>query len=66
MKNHPLRPAPALLAKLGSIAVHVDEGLGQGGHAFDRMALASLLVDPEVADWLAEMRKLAMIPEKRG
>lgn len=61
----PFNPAPALLCKLGSIAVHVEEMFSPKGHEFDRVALASLLADPEVKAWLAEMDALAMLPKKR-
>lgn len=58
-------PSISVLAKLASIAVHVDEMLSTDGHHFDRIALAQLLDDPEVQTFLAAGRKLAMIPEKR-
>lgn len=60
-----LTPTPALLAKLGSIAVHADEFMSADGHAFDRTALLSLLADPEVVDWLKAMETLALVPRKR-
>lgn len=65
MNSNPMKPAPALLCKLGSIAVHAEEMLGLGAHDFDRIALAELLKDPEVRAWLEEMDKLAMVPKKR-
>lgn len=58
-------PSPALLCKLGSIAVHVEEMLSPDGHAFDRIALDNLLKDEEVKAWLKEMDRLAMLPKKR-
>lgn len=54
-KSDPLNPSLALLAKLGSIIVHVEEGLSETGHVFDRIAIQSLLQDPEVAAWLRAM-----------
>jgi hypothetical protein len=60
-----LRPKPALLAKVGAIVVHADELLSPGGHAFDRAALRSLLDDPDVGQWLQEMRRMALVPRKR-
>jgi len=60
-----LKPSPALLCKLGSIAVHVDEMLSADGHAFDRVALQALMDDPDVKEWLAAMDKMAMVPRKR-
>ncbi len=63
--SDPLKPSPALLSKLGSIVVHADEGLSSDGHAFDIEAIRSLLADPEVTTWLAEMDAMAFIPKKR-
>lgn len=61
----PLKPSPALLAKLGSIAVHADEMMSDDGHHYDRMALQQLIADPEVAEWIAAMNAMAMVPRKR-
>lgn len=60
-----LQPSPALLAKLGSIAVHVDEMLSADGHAYDRFALEQLIRDPDVTAWIEEMNGMAMVPRKR-
>jgi len=60
-----LNPSVSVLAKLASIAVHVEEILSADGHDFDRVAIKSLLTDPEVSAFLSAGRKLAMIPEKR-
>lgn len=38
----------SLAAKLGSIAVHVEESLGAKGHPLDVVALNGLLKDDEV------------------
>jgi hypothetical protein len=54
-----------LLAKLGSVIVHVEECLSPTGHAFDLAAINSLIEDPEVQEFLKEMRLLALLPEKR-
>ena len=59
------RPSTQLLCKLGSVVVHAEELLSPSGHAFDRTALDALLCDHEVCEWLARMRELALIPEKR-
>lgn len=56
----------ALLVKLGSIAVHVDEMMSPDGHQFDKTTLEVLLRDAEVVEWLAAMDKLALIPRKRN
>lgn len=59
-------PPVALLCKLGSIAVHVDEAAGKGGHEFDWVAIRSLLADREVQEWLAGMDAKGLLPKKRG
>lgn len=53
----------AMIAKLGSIAVHADEMLSPGGHALDRTVLTSLLEDTEVRRFLVTHR--ALFPVKR-
>lgn len=62
---NPLHPPITVLVKLGSIAVHVEELASPTGHHFDKIAVASLLNDPEVKDWIAQMNAMAMIPRKR-
>ena len=64
--SDPLKPGPALLVKLGSIAVHVDEMLSPGGHTFDRHALGTLLRDAEVIEWRKQMDAMAMLPVMRN
>lgn len=61
-----LKPSLSLLVKLGSIAVHTTELLSPDGHQFDRVALASLLNDPEVRAWLSAMDAAAMVPKMRN
>lgn len=61
-----MKPTPQLLCKLGSIAIHARELLSPNGHAFDRHALNSVLSDPEVIAWLAEMDAAAMLPRERS
>lgn len=63
--SDPLKPGAALLCKLGSIAVHVEEMLSAKGHSFDRVALTTLLEDAEVKRWLQLMDGMAMLPKKR-
>jgi hypothetical protein len=58
-------PPVRLLAKIGSILVHVEEGHGEGGHDFDWIAVGSLLADREVQDWLDSMREKGLVPVKR-
>jgi hypothetical protein len=60
-----LKPSPALLCKLGSIIVHVEEGSGVDGHPFDEIALRGLLDDPEVKQWLDGMAASAFLLLKR-
>lgn len=59
-------PSLSLLIKLGSIAVHADEALGEGGHQFDIEAMKPLLADREVQDWIASMTAKAFLPVKRS
>ena len=59
-------PSLALMAKLGSIAGHVEEYLSPESHPFDRLALRGLIEDPEVRQFMDDMRKLALIPVRRG
>lgn len=66
MTVDPLHPPASLLVKLGSIIVHADEALGPGGHHFDVQTMQTLLEDPEVERWLAEMDVLALLPKKRS
>lgn len=61
----PMKPAPGLLCKLGSIAVHAEELLSADGHQLDREAIQGLLGDAEVRAWLKEMDRLALVPRKR-
>lgn len=69
--NPALNPPPALLAKVGSILVHVEEffetvdaGDLRAAH-FDRNAIEGLLADEEVKSWLKTMQSMCMLPEKR-
>lgn len=64
--TNPLQPSPGLLCKLGSIAIHADELHSNDGHSFDKLALDTLLSDPEVIEWLSQMETLAMVPKKRN
>lgn len=64
---NPLKPPASLLCKIGSIAVHTDEMLNSppSERPFDKAALVSLLNDPEVNAWLAQMSAIALLPVKR-
>jgi hypothetical protein len=59
------KPSIGLLAKLGSIIVHIEEGSGDDGHHLDLTAAKVLLADPEVAQWIEGMRANALVPVKR-
>lgn len=59
-------PTMSLLCKIGSILVHVEEATEPGGHPFDAYAIRSLMSDPEIVEWLAEMRDGAFLPVKRS
>ncbi len=64
-KYNPFLPAPGLLVKLGSIAVHADEYNTVDGHPYDLAAMRELLADPEVRAWLAAMDGGAFLPLRR-
>lgn len=61
-----LVPDSVLLCKLGSICVHIDEGLSKGGHEFDIITIKDLLEQPDVKQWLKDMEDLALLPVKRS
>ena len=48
-------PGIRTLSKIGSILVHVDEGLGANGHPFDIEVLKSLMND-HASEWFRLMR----------
>lgn len=57
---------PDLLAKVGSIIGHVQELRSpHGNEIFDGGAIDNLLRDPQVVDWLNDMRALALVPLPR-
>lgn len=60
----PMSPSPALLCKLGSVIVHLEEFLDTG-HAFDREAAKTAREDPEVEEWMGQMSSMGMLPVKR-
>ena len=65
MKTDALKPTPALLCKLASVAVHADEMMSPNGHHLDRTALLSALGDADVKAWLTAMTAMGMAPVKR-
>jgi len=54
-----------LLAKLGSLAVHVEEAIGPRGHPFDIEACRGLVADPEVQALLSRLAKMSLLPVRR-
>ena len=64
--SDPLNPTAALLSKLGSIIVHVEEFLSPEGHPLDQEAIKGLLADSGVREWLEQMHGLVLLPVKRG
>jgi hypothetical protein len=61
----PLKPSMGLLSKLGSLVIHAEELAGPGGHQFDSVSFNVTLGDPEVVEWMDQMRKMALLPVKR-
>lgn len=61
-----LNPGVTILAKLGSIVSHVEEGLDPNGHPLDRVAVRALLEDQGVVEWMAAMAERGLVPVKRG
>lgn len=56
-----------VLVKLGSIMVHAEEVLGYAKdvHPADRAAIETLLTDPDVTAWRAQMDAASFLPKKR-
>lgn len=67
-KNEPysaFTPSYSLIAKVGSILVHVEEATGDDGHEFDWATIRQLLADREVQEWLDGLRRHALVPVQR-
>lgn len=62
--TNPLNPSPALLCKLGSVIVHLEE-FADTKHEFDRIAAKAAREDEEVEEWMAAMMGMGMLPVKR-
>ena len=58
-------PTVSLVAKVGSILAHIEEAESADGHAFDWIAVQSLMRDPEVRAWLKSLRKGGLLPKSR-
>lgn len=52
-----------LAVKLGSLAIHIQEGIDTG-HPLDVAAAKALVDDPEVIDWLGSFAP-GLLPERR-
>lgn len=65
VRNDPLSPSAALLVKLGSLVIHLEEAHSPNGHPVDHAAVKQLQDDPEVQAWFAAMHKMAMLAVKR-
>lgn len=61
-----LQPGTALIAKVASILVHVEEGSSKGGHHWDWVAVQNLIADAEVQEWLKALGAMSLVPVKRG
>jgi hypothetical protein len=60
-----LRPDTRLVSILGSIVAHADEATSEDGHQLDVLAIRGLCRNPEIQEWLALGRELAMLPLPR-
>lgn len=58
-------PSPGVAVALASVAVHAREACGPSGHEFDVVAINGALTAPGVADYLAELDALALLPVVR-
>jgi hypothetical protein len=63
LADDPMKPSLELLAKLGSIAVHVEEFFSVGGNPIDMQTAWQVAKSPEVQAWLKAMGPL--VPKKR-
>lgn len=54
--SNAFRPAPMLLAKLGTLLHHYERQTGE------ETTIHKLLHDPDVREWMAQMRNLNMVP----
>jgi hypothetical protein len=66
MMNDPLKPSAALLVKLGSLVVHLEEAYSLNGHEFEHISFRALQNDPDVREWFTAMNKMALLPVKRN
>lgn len=58
-------PSLTVLVLLGSLAVHVEEYLSPDGNPVDRNAIETILLNPELKEYLEAMNKMALLPVKR-
>lgn len=60
------RMSVALQAKVGSLIAHVEEMLAPDGHLLDVAATRALIEDPEVVEWMNDLRERSLLPVRRG
>jgi hypothetical protein len=58
-------PSLSVAVKLASLAVHLEEMLSPSRHRYDVSAAETILRDPELRAYLAEMDKLTLLPVRR-
>jgi hypothetical protein len=65
MKKKPdrYRPSPAVLIKLGSVAVHAEELVSEDGCEVDAIGIRNLMMDRDLRRWVKSMG--ALLPVKR-
>jgi len=62
--NDAMKPSQALLARLASIIVHLEEFI-ETGHPMDRDTAQSLRKSRAVKEWMMDMQRLGLTPVKR-
>jgi hypothetical protein len=55
--QNPLQPSEALMLKLGAVVVRAYQFVEPSGSMHDLVQLQKHLADPEVLDWIAQMRR---------
>ena len=53
----------SIVAKLGSLVVHIEEYFSADSHPLDKTAIESLLMDAELRQWM--MKNKILFPLKR-
>ena len=63
--NDPFKPSVALLSKIGSLIVHMQEFASPSGHEYDGIAVNQLLNDPDVIEWMKQMGPLLPVLRRK-